>query len=95
MIYPDTWTIGYNYASGLGNTISRLTSMNNSSTTLEGFAYHGLGTVVEHTHPESGLNLSYIGTSPGEADDQYVGLDRFGRIIEQAWKASSGVTHRF
>lgn len=50
MIYPDTWTIGYNYASGLDNNISRLTSMTNSSTTLESFSYLGLGTVVKRAH---------------------------------------------
>jgi RHS repeat-associated protein len=89
MIYPDTWTIGYNYASGLDNVISRLTSMTNSSTTLEGLAYLGLGTVVERTHPEPDMKLSYIGTSNGEAGDKYVGLDRFGRIIDQWWKTST------
>jgi hypothetical protein len=53
--------------------------MTDSSTTLEEYAYVGLNTVVERTHPEPDMMLTYIGTGTGEAGDKYVGLDRFGR----------------
>lgn len=89
MIYLDTGTSGYNYASGVDNTISRLTSMTNSSITLEGLAYLGLGTVVERTHPQPDLKLTYIGSGTGEGGDRYLDLDRFGRIIDQRWVVTS------
>jgi hypothetical protein len=73
LIYPDGFTVDYNYASGLDNVISRLTSMTNSSTTLESLSYLGLGTVVQRAHPQSGVDLTFIGTSSGEAGDKYVG----------------------
>src|SRR5439155_13392496 len=79
-----------NYASGLDGTISRLSSLSNSSTTLEGYTYLGLGTLLERTHPQPGVNLTYIGTGTGDAGDQYLGLDRFGRVVDQRWKNGSG-----
>lgn len=69
MIYPDGFTIGYNYASGIDSAISRLTSMTNSSTTLESLSYLGLGTVVKRAHSQSGADLIYTfsGIGAGEA----------------------------
>jgi RHS repeat-associated protein len=31
--------------------------------------------------------LTYIGTGTGDAGDQYTGLDRFGRVVEQKWQS--------
>jgi YD repeat-containing protein len=90
LVYPDGFTVGYNYASGLDSAISRLTSLTNGPTTLEAYTYLGLGTVVERTHPQSGVDLTYVGTGPGDGGDQYVGLDRFGRVVDQRWKNGSG-----
>lgn len=93
LVYPDGFTVGYNYASGVDNAISRLTSLSNSSTTLESYTYLGLGTVVVRAHPQPGVDLNYIQTDTekafGDAGDQYMGLDRFGRIVDQRWKTSS------
>ena len=38
-------------------------------------------------HPETGVNLTYISQdeTTGDAGDQYTGLDRFGRVVEQNW----------
>ena len=39
--------------------------------------------------------MSYVkrsGESNGDAGDQYTGLDRFGRIVDQRWLASSSGT---
>jgi hypothetical protein len=76
----------YNYASGLDDSISRLTSLSDNSGTLESYSYLGLGTVVKRAHPQPNVDLSYV-TAGGSGDggDQYTGLDRFGRVVEQKW----------
>ncbi|WP_161968070.1 RHS repeat domain-containing protein [Fimbriiglobus ruber] len=85
--YPDGYVVTDNYASGLDNTISRLTSLSDTTGTLESYKYLGLDTVVERDHPESGVNLTDISQtgSTGDAGDQYTGLDRFGRVVDQNW----------
>src|SRR5207237_6530639 len=35
------------------------------------------------------------GESNGDAGDQYTGLDRFGRVVNQRWLSSGTVTDRF
>jgi RHS repeat-associated protein len=88
--YADGYQVNYNYgASGsLSDTISRLDSISDSTGILEGYKYLGLGTVVERDHPQVGVNLTYISPtgSTGDAGDQYTGLDRFGRVVEQLWQ---------
>ncbi len=92
MTYPNGRVLNYNYSSGLNNTISRLSSISDSSATLESYSYLGAGTVVARNHSESGINLTYIGSGSGDGGDQYVGLDRFGRVVDQNWKNSSGTS---
>jgi RHS repeat-associated protein len=91
--YPNGRVVTYNYASGLADTISRLSSITDGSTTLEGYDYLGLGTVVTRSHPQTGVDLTYVkfsGESNGAAGDQYTGLDAFGRVIDQRWTTSGG-----
>jgi RHS repeat-associated protein len=96
LIYPDGFTVNYNYASGLDNTISRLSSLSNSSTTLEAYTYLGLDTVVTRSHPQPGVDLTYINSyTGGGAGDQYGGLDLFGRVVDQQWKTSSVDVDRY
>jgi len=86
--YASGYTVNYNYASGLDANISRLSSLSDASNTLEAYSYLGLGTVVKRAHSQSGVDLSYIKLSTesvGDAGDQYTGLDRFGRIVDQRW----------
>jgi RHS repeat-associated protein len=92
LTYPDGRQIDYNYASGVDSDISRLTSISDdaTSTTLESYKYLGLGTIVERDHPETGVNLTYIGEGVGDGGDMYIGLDRFGRVIDQKWVTSTG-----
>src|SRR5579884_171937 len=96
MTYPNGYTLNYNYSSGLNDGISRLSSLSDSSGTLESYLYLGLNTVVERDHPQTGINLSYLKQSGdtqynGDGGDQYTGLDRFGRVIDQFWiNASNG-----
>jgi RHS repeat-associated protein len=87
MTYPNGRVLNYNYNAGLDDSISRLSSLSDSSGVLESYAYLGLGTVVERAHPKTGVNLSYISPtgSTGDAGDQYTGLDRFGRVADQLW----------
>src|SRR5262249_20143768 len=80
--------------------ISRLSSLSDSGATLEAYSYLGLDTVVKRAHPQPGVDLTYIkqsGESNGDAGDQYIGLDRFGRVVDQRWiVASTGTaTDRF
>ena len=61
-----------------------------ASVTLEQYSYLGLDTVVVRSQPQPGLSLSYVqqGSDPlanADGGDQYTGLDRFGRIIDQNW----------
>jgi RHS repeat-associated protein len=87
MTYPNGRVVSYNYASGLDSSISRLSSISDSSGTLESYKYLGLGGIVEMDHPETNVNLTYISptSSTGDAGDKYVGLDRFGRVVDQNW----------
>jgi RHS repeat-associated protein len=93
--YPNGRVINYNYASGIDDSISRLTSLADSSATLEGYTYLGLDTLVKRAHPQPGVDLTYIkqtGESNGDAGDQYTGLDRFGRVVDQRWLVTSSGT---
>ena len=59
-------------------------------------AYLGLSTVVKRAHPQPGVDLTYIkqsGESNGDAGDQYTGLDRFNRIVDQRWIKTSDGSH--
>jgi RHS repeat-associated protein len=92
MTYPNGRVLSYNYASGLDDRISRLTSISDSSATLEAYTYLGLNTVVKRAHPQSGVDLTYIaqtGEGNGPAGDKYAGLDLFGRVIDQRWIPSA------
>ena len=99
MTYPNGRVLNYNYAAGLDSSISRLSSISDNSGTLEGYVYLGLGTVIERDHPQTGVNETFISqtNSTGDAGDNITGLDRFGRVVEDAWVNSmtSGFTDDF
>lgn len=90
--YPDNTGVQYNYTSDVDNRISRVTSLQTvagaNSPTVESYSYLGLGTVVQRSHPQSAVDLTYIGVGTADAGDKYVGLDRFGRVVDQRWKSS-------
>jgi RHS repeat-associated protein len=96
LTYPNGRVLTYNYASGLDSNISRLSSITDGATTLESYSYLGLDTVVKRGHPQPGVDLTYIkqsGESNGDAGDQYTGLDRFGRVVDQRWLKTSDGSH--
>jgi RHS repeat-associated protein len=94
MTYPDGRVLNFNYSSGLDANISRISSISDTSATLEAYTYVGLGTDIKRAHAQPGVDLTYIkqtGESNGDAGDQYTGLDRFGRVVDQRWiKTSAG-----
>jgi RHS repeat-associated protein len=93
MVYPNGKVLTYTYLSGVDNAISRVSQISDSTGILEVYRYLGLGTVVKLGHPQTNVNLTYIkatGSDPnGDAGDQYIGLDRFGRVVDQRWKNSN------
>ncbi|MCI0738942.1 MAG: hypothetical protein L0Y72_07850 [Gemmataceae bacterium] len=96
MTYPNGDVLNYNYTAALDAAISRLTSLSENSITLEALDYLGLGTVVRRAHSQPGVDLTYIkqtGESNGDAGDQYTGLDRFGRVVDQRWRKTSDGSH--
>ncbi len=100
MTYPNGYVLDYNYASGVDSTISRLTSLSDSTGTLQSYSYLGLDTPVIIDDTQPGIELTYVkqsGESNGDAGDQYIGLDRFGRVVDQRWiNTSTGTaTDRF
>jgi RHS repeat-associated protein len=99
--YPNGRIVRYEYNSGLDDSISRLSFLADDSsgsvgTHLEEYSYLGLGTVVKRAHPQPGIDLTYIkqtGEANGDAGDQYTGLDRFGRVVDQRWIKTSDGSH--
>jgi RHS repeat-associated protein len=90
MTYPSGYVLNYNYNSGLDDTISRLSSLSDSTGVLEEYKYLGLGNVVERNRPQTNVKQTLIfqsGDALANSDggDQYTGLDRFGRVIDQNW----------
>jgi len=93
--YPDGYVLTFNYSTGLNNTISRLSSLSDSTGTLESYKYLGLDTVVERDHPLTNVNQTLITGGTGDAGDQYVGLDRFGSVVDDLWTSTSTTTDEF
>ena len=93
MTYPNGRVLLYDYGTvnGLNDQIGRVEGLEESGTSqpLERYAYLGLGTIVERAHGEPGVNLTYVSGTAGDAGDQYAGLDRFGRVVDQRWVKTS------
>jgi hypothetical protein len=65
---------------------------------VESYDYLGLGTVVRRARSQPGVDLTFIkqgAEGNGEAGDQYAGLDRFGRVVDQRWIKSGTALDRF
>lgn len=96
LTYPNGRTLTYSYgaSNSLNDTISRLDAIIDGLHTLEAYAYLGLSGVVKRMHPQSGIDLTYVGT-PGDAGDQYAGLDRLGRVVDHKWQTTSNIVDQF
>ena len=51
--YPNGYVLGYNYASGLDNTISRLTSLSDSTGTLQSYIHNIYDKLRVHSRTEA------------------------------------------
>jgi len=97
MIYPNGKDVAIGYNGNVDSKISRVSIMNDGIYE-EDYSYLGLDTYVRISRHTQGaaVNLTYIkqGAEPvGDAGDQYTGLDRFGRIVDQRWiRASDSAT---
>jgi hypothetical protein len=94
--YPNGRVIENDYgtAGEMNDILSRVAEIVDVSTDdiLARYVYLGLSTVVIAGYGEDGtdpsIELTYLkqgGESNGDAGDQYAGLDRFGRVVDQRW----------
>jgi len=106
MTYPNGRILHYVYNSGLDDSIGRVSGLADDNGSggvgahMENYSYLGQGTIVQRDYPEPGLKLSYIqqsgdSYSNNDSGDQYTGLDRFGRVIDQFWLSATATTDRF
>ena len=100
MTYPNGRVLITTTTPAWTTTSAGLSSISDSTGTLESYSYLGLSTVVIEDYPQPGVELTYVkqtGETNGDAGDQYTGLDRFGRVVDQRWiKTSTGAaTDRF
>jgi YD repeat-containing protein len=103
MTYPNGRILHYGYNTGVDDAISRLSFLADDDgsggvgTHLEEYSYLGLSTAVQWVVPEPKLIMTWV-RQPGDPSanpdggDQYTGLDRFGRLIDQLWIARLGGT---
>ena len=93
--YPNGQVNTYDYGSGGGadDLLGRVTSILQGTTHLVDYLYLGLREVVQANYSsQPGVALTYLmqtGDSTGDAGDQYIGLDRFGRVVDQRWIKTS------
>src|SRR5438552_8311571 len=88
MTYPNGRVLNYNYNAGLDNSISRLSFLSDNTGILEAYSYLGQNSIVIRSHPQPGMDQTYVkqtGEANGDAGDQYTGLDRFGRVVDERW----------
>ncbi len=91
IIYPNSRKVDYQYNTGLDSNISRVSNIaddTSPSSPLEAYSYLGLDTIVQRTR-NNNTDLTYIGSGAGPAGDKYVGLDEFGRVVDQNWQTTS------
>jgi DNA-binding transcriptional ArsR family regulator len=82
---------GYGQSGGVNDVLSRIEKIGaTGQSDYAQYTYLGDGTIVSVAHPgvSGGLTLNY-GTAT-DPNGGYAGLDRFGRVLEQAWTEGSG-----
>ena len=89
--YPDgDRNVGYNYAAGVDNIMSRLSSifddadadgvLDAGEPVNAAYKYLGAGKIVEEDYADIDVKLSYL-----DGSGNVTGLDRFGRVEDQVW----------
>ena len=88
MTYPNGKVLTYNYSTGLNDGISRLSSLSDSSGSLETYDYLGLSTVVRRGHSQPGWTSP---TSSRRANRTATrGTNTSGWIASAGWSISAG-----
>lgn len=98
--YPSGRTFDYGYLEGIDDAVSRLSYVAAGGVALESYDYLGTGTVVQRTREQPDMVMTFVqqvelsgfGDAHAiiDAGDQYAGLDRFGRVVDQFWLSSPG-----
>ncbi len=98
LTYPDgrTTTFDFGSAGSADDLLSRVAALKQSTTVLVGYSYLGRDEIVVAGYSgQPGVELTYFTSGgSGDAGDQYTGLDRFGRVIDQRWRKTSDNTDR-
>jgi RHS repeat-associated protein len=96
--YPDNTVLALNYgsANAVDDVLNRLKQLRFGSTVLADYSYLGqVVPVIANSSSQPGVELTYFTSGgTGEGGDQYTGLDRFGRIVDQRWRKTSDNTDR-
>lgn len=99
MTYPNARFENYQYQTALDNAISRIDVIGDAGGTDTGrtriYQFLGLSNAV--TFDGNNVTLTYVkqaGDTHANTDggDQYTGLDRFGRVIDQYWTGPGSST---
>ena len=89
LTYPDGFVLAYNYGDlgGEDDALNRVQQLRAATeTVLVDYSYLGQDQVVLANYAEPAVGLTYFTSDgTGEGGDQYTGLDRFGRIVDQRW----------
>ena len=88
--YPNGRQLNFDYGTsgGMGDLLSRISAIDDGDTALATYTYLGLSTIVQSNYAQPSIEMTFIaqGSEPvGDAGDQYVGLDRFGRTVDNRW----------
>jgi len=99
MTYPNGQSLTFDYGSsgGSDDVLSRVAALKQGTTSLAAYTYLGLSQVLKASYGQPQLELTYIkqaGESNGDAGDQYTGLDRFGRVVDQRWLKGANAVER-
>lgn len=100
LTYPDSRvvTLDYGTAGGGDDLLCRVASLKQGTTVLAGYGYPGVNLPIRLNYSDQpGVELTYLkqgGESNGDAGDQYTGLDRFGRLVDQRWFKTNDGTNR-
>jgi RHS repeat-associated protein len=92
--YPGSTVITEVYNSGTDDILSRPSGRKKGTSWLFDEKYLGVGRLVERQYGSTGVYWTLVGTDQGN-NDNYVGLDRFGRIDDLIVRNSTENINRY
>jgi RHS repeat-associated protein len=80
VVYPNGRQVQYGYGTpgAIDDIMSRLATIGDSTNTYSSYKYLGAERIVTEDYEEAEVRLDY-------AADNFLGLDRFGRVVDQVW----------